>query len=152
MKHVVVISYRRFGTTYRSYPQASRIHKKTCSPNAEFIYGRVLAVKSLCSAASRSRVVASGWLERSVTGPCTVGGRRAMEGDRMSGFEVTWISGRNVECVSLLKGLYYTWFKDSFAKQLRTALFWATHECYSCVDSKFCCGCYLWLRKEECHN
>jgi hypothetical protein len=37
----VVISYRRFGTPYQSHLQSSRIQKKVCSPNKEFIKGRV---------------------------------------------------------------------------------------------------------------
>ena len=36
-QRVVVISYRRFGTTYRSYLHWSRIQKKGCCPNTEFI-------------------------------------------------------------------------------------------------------------------
>jgi len=36
-QRMAVISCRRFGTTYRSLPQGSKIQKKTCSPNTEFI-------------------------------------------------------------------------------------------------------------------
>jgi len=32
-QRVVAISYRRFGTTYRSHLQGSRIQKKACFPN-----------------------------------------------------------------------------------------------------------------------
>ena len=38
--------YRHFRTTYRSNPQGSRIQKKACSPNTEFVQGRAWA-KSL---------------------------------------------------------------------------------------------------------
>ena len=37
MQRVVVISYRRFGTTYRSHPQGSTIQKKASCRNTEFI-------------------------------------------------------------------------------------------------------------------
>jgi hypothetical protein len=43
-QRVVVISYRRSGTTYWSYPEGSRIQKKSCSPNKEYIYGKVRRV------------------------------------------------------------------------------------------------------------
>ena len=43
-QRIAVISYRRFGITYRSHPQGSRIQRKACSPNTEFIYGSVWAV------------------------------------------------------------------------------------------------------------
>jgi len=33
----LVISYRRFGTTYRSHNQGSRIQKKACYLNTGFI-------------------------------------------------------------------------------------------------------------------
>jgi len=35
---VVVISYRRFGTTYLSCPHGSRIHNKACSPQIRSVY------------------------------------------------------------------------------------------------------------------
>ena len=37
MQQVAVISYQQFRTTYQSHPQGSRIRKKACSPNTEFI-------------------------------------------------------------------------------------------------------------------
>jgi hypothetical protein len=39
-RRVVVISYRRFGTTYRSHLQGSRIRKIAHCPNTRLIYGR----------------------------------------------------------------------------------------------------------------
>ena len=38
MQWVVVISYWRFGATYQSHPQGSRIKKKACCTNTEFTY------------------------------------------------------------------------------------------------------------------
>jgi len=43
-QRVVAISYRNFGTTYRSRPHCSRSQNKVCSPN-EYIEGRMWAVK-----------------------------------------------------------------------------------------------------------
>ena len=36
-RRVVVISYRRFGITYRSHPQGSRIQNKVSRPKREYI-------------------------------------------------------------------------------------------------------------------
>ena len=46
MQKVVVISYRRFGTTYRSQPQGSRIKKKACCLNTEFIYSSLYKLRN----------------------------------------------------------------------------------------------------------
>jgi len=46
-QRVVVISYRHCGTTYRAHLQVSRIQKKSCGPNAEFIRKRVWAMRSV---------------------------------------------------------------------------------------------------------
>jgi hypothetical protein len=59
----VVISYRRFGTTYQPHPQSYRIKKKACRPNRELIQVRVWAVKSLSCMLSANMLVASGWME-----------------------------------------------------------------------------------------
>jgi hypothetical protein len=59
-QRLLVISYRRFGTTSRSHPQGSTIQKEACIPNKEFIQGRMWAVKSLSSVVSTRSVVASG--------------------------------------------------------------------------------------------
>ena len=75
MQRVAVITYRRFRTTYRFPSQDSRIQKKACSPNTEFIYGRVWVVKSLSSMVSANRVDASGW----DGGEC--GNQRSLERD-----------------------------------------------------------------------
>jgi len=48
MQWVVVISYRCFGATYRSHPQGSRIKKKACCTNREFIYS---SLYKLCNGA-----------------------------------------------------------------------------------------------------
>jgi hypothetical protein len=34
--NIGIVSYRRFGITYRSHPQGSRIQEKACSPKPEF--------------------------------------------------------------------------------------------------------------------
>ena len=48
----MVITYRRFGTTYRSHLQGSGMQKKACGPNKAFIEGRVrpdfVDTKGLC--------------------------------------------------------------------------------------------------------
>ena len=55
----MVFSYQRFGTTYRSHPQGSRIQKKAYWHNTQFIQGRVWAVKSLSSVVPAKTVDAS---------------------------------------------------------------------------------------------
>jgi hypothetical protein len=62
----VVIAYHHFGINYQSHPLGSRIQKIACSPNTDFIWGRVWEVKSHSSVVSASRVDASGWMEGSV--------------------------------------------------------------------------------------
>jgi hypothetical protein len=37
-RRVVVISYRRFGITYRSHPRSSRIRKKAFRPQTDYVY------------------------------------------------------------------------------------------------------------------
>jgi len=46
MQWVVVISYRRFGTTYWSHPQGLRIKKKACCLNAELIYSSLYKLRN----------------------------------------------------------------------------------------------------------
>ena len=55
----VVISYRRFGTTFRCHLQGLIVEKKAHNPNTEFIQGRVWAVRCLSSVVSANRVDAS---------------------------------------------------------------------------------------------
>jgi len=77
MQRVVLISYRRYGTTYQSHPQGSRIQQKACTPKTEFIKGRVWAVKSLSRMVSNNKVVASGWMKGCVV-VSVVGKRHSM--------------------------------------------------------------------------
>jgi len=56
----VVNCYQCFGTTHWSHLQGSRIQKKACCPNVEFIQGRVWVVKRLSSVVSANWVYASG--------------------------------------------------------------------------------------------
>jgi hypothetical protein len=51
-QRVVVISYRRCGTTYQSHFQRSRSQNKACCPNTEFIQGRMFGIKSFRSVVS----------------------------------------------------------------------------------------------------
>jgi hypothetical protein len=76
---IAVISYRRFGTTYRSHSHGSRIQKKACSPSTEFIRGTVCAVESLSSVVSANRVDACVWMEAFEIVSAT-GERRSMIG------------------------------------------------------------------------
>jgi len=46
MQQVVVISYWHFRKHYQSHPLGSKIQKKACGPNMEFLQGRVWDVKS----------------------------------------------------------------------------------------------------------
>jgi hypothetical protein len=46
-QRIVVISYRRFGTTNRFHPRGSRIQRKACGSNTEFVHGRVLGLQAL---------------------------------------------------------------------------------------------------------
>jgi len=60
-QQVVVISYEQFGTIYYSHLQGSRIQKKACCPDTDFIQGRGLGGESLSSMVSANRIDASGW-------------------------------------------------------------------------------------------
>jgi hypothetical protein len=73
MQRVVIICYQCFGTTYWSYLQRSRIQKKACCPNVDFIQGRVCVVKRLGSVVSANWVYASGWEGGEYGGHCSFG-------------------------------------------------------------------------------
>jgi len=73
MQQVVVICTDISRHPYQFHPQGSRIRKKACCCDLEFIQGRVWAVKILSSVISANGVDASGWERREHGSLCSLG-------------------------------------------------------------------------------